>query len=288
VSYAVLVPVGPGNQANVLDTLASLFHFCPADCRIFLVDDCTSDGTYDLLRGFKDPRVSVLRNSRPQRYNGLVRTLALGLTEIAKIPGMRLVLKTDTDALMTGHGVFEDAAAFVHAHPRVGIFGRHLINYDGTPKDFSVLTAFFQREMRFPRNLIPGRTGYMPILHQALKNGWQLGENVFGGAYFLTGDCLRKMAALGHLDLSRSTRTAVAEDSYFTMCAVAAGFDRAQFAYPVGPMGLAYTGLPAPAKVLAEAGMKIVHTVDKGKFTSRDENGGLTPREFFAQLREMT
>jgi len=285
VSLAVLLAIGPGHQANVLDTMASLFHFCPADCRIFLVDDCTSDGTYDLLRSLQDPRVTLLRNPKPKGYAGVVHTLNSGLLEIAKIPDVTLVLKTDTDALMTGFGLFDHAAAFVQDHPRVGMFGRYLTNYDGTLKDYSILTAFLQREMSFPRNLIPGRTGYMQTLHQARKNGWQLGENVFGGAYFLTGECLRKMAALGHLDLSRSKRTVIAEDLYVTMCAAAAGFDRAQFAHPVGPMGLAFAGLPAPAKVLAEKGMKIVHTVDKGPFTSRTENDGLTPREFFAQLR---
>ncbi len=285
-NWAVLIAVGPGNHANVLDTLSSLFHFCPPDCHIVLVDDCTSDGTYDLLRGLKDPRVIILRNATPQRYDGLVHTIALGLREIVKIPGLTLLLKTDTDALMTGHGLFDDAAAFMRDHPRVGIFGRHLTNYDGTPKDFSILTGFFHREMRFPRNLIPNRTGYLPILHQALKNGWQLGENVFGGAYFLTGDCLRKMEALGHLDLTGSGRTSVAEDCYVTMGAIAAGFERAQFAHPAGPMGLAFTGLPAPAQVLAEKGMKIVHSVDKGPNTSREENDGLTPREFFAKLRQ--
>jgi hypothetical protein len=285
VSVAIVITVGPRHQAEALDTIASIRHFCPHECSIILVDDCTRDGTWDLLRAIGDPRLILLRNATPQGYDYLVQSVALGLRAAAKIPDLRLVLKLDDDALLIGPRLFDDAEAFLRLHPQAGIFGRHLVNYDGSPKNFDVHARFLEREMSFPRNRIPGRTDYFPILHQALRYGWQLGENVFGGAYFLTGDCLLEMQALGHLETERWPRTAIAEDVYFTMCATAAGFQRGQFAAPAGPMGLAYDGLPAPARVLAEKGMKVIHTVDKGKFTSRAENDGSTPREFFARLR---
>jgi hypothetical protein len=278
--------VGPGNQDIVRDTLESIFQFRPSDCVLILVDDCTNDGTYDLLLGLKDPRVIVLRNQKPWKYRGLLHTVAAGLAEAARMPDLELVLKTDTDALLTGHGLFDDAKAFARQKPQVGIFGRHLTNYDGSTKSYSVHTDFLNRELRFPRRFIPGRLGYAEICRRALASGWSLGENVFGGAYFMTGNCLREIQSLGYLDTSHSPRTSIAEDVYFTMCAVAAGFGRAQFAAPFGPLALAYDGLPAPARELAEKGMKLVHTVDKGKNTSRAENEGQTPREFFAQLRQ--
>jgi hypothetical protein len=43
--------------------------------------------------------------------------------------------------------------------------------------------------------------------------------------------------------------------------------------------------IPYPAKELVESPYKVVHSVDKGKNTDRESNGGMTAREYFRAVR---
>jgi hypothetical protein len=70
----------------------------------------------------------------------------------------------------------------------------------------------------------------------------------------------------------------IADDVYYTMCAVATGFDRRQFAVPNGPLCLAWKKLPLPAEEIHERGYKLVHSVDQGENASG-------AREFFREIR---
>ncbi len=288
VSYALIVAVGPGQIREALDSIDSFLYFCPPNCRIIAIDDHTEDGTYAALLALKDPRLVILRNTRPEKYAGLVHTIADGLAAALHSAELRLVLKTDTDALMIGCGLFHDAQEFALANPTVGIFGRYAMNYDGSPKSFGNMPDVFRWQIHWKRRFVPGTRDFRNVVRRATSNGWTLGENVFGGGYFLSSECARSIASAGLLhtrSILRSCSAVIAEDAYMTMAAYAVGMRPGQFAHPKGPMGLAYDGLPAPPAVLRREGMKLIHTVDKGKFTPRCTESPHNPREFFSKLR---
>jgi hypothetical protein len=95
------------------------------------------------------------------------------------------------------------------------------------------------------------------------------------------------MDALGYLRPPRQRwNSLIADDVYFTMCAMAAGFDRGQFGVPNGPLCMAWQHLPLPPAEIQARGYKLVHSVDKGRYTSREDNAGVTAREFFRAVRQ--
>jgi hypothetical protein len=279
----VVIPVGPGSAAEALDTLDSVHTWFPADHHVVLVDDRTEDGTWEQLQPAAGDRVHVLRNPRHHGWVGLPHTLGPAFQWAVGQFASPFVVKLDSDALITGPDLVEDIGRFMAANPTVGMFGRHLINVDGTIKSFAMHTDGVRNETAFPEGQRPWWT---PICEVAADRGWGRGENVFGGCYVLTTPCVEAMAAAGYLDPDWDTwRSSMSEDVYFTMCTVAAGFERGQFGVPNGPMALAWRGLPCPPSVVLEHGWSVVHSVDKGAFTTAEENGGRTAREIFRAHR---
>jgi hypothetical protein len=191
----------------------------------------------------------------------------------------------DTDALITGAGLIDDVVTYLAHNPTAGIFGRHKIEEDGTIRPYRMHTSTIYRELSRPR-LTRGVPPYAPIARLAMANGWGMGENVFGGACLISWPCLETMVRRGYLDPPRRRwNSRIADDVYFSMCAVAAGFELGHFAAPTGPLCLAWRRLPLPAREIEAKGYKLVHSVDKGQNTSREDNGGMTPREYFRAIR---
>jgi hypothetical protein len=283
--HAVILPVGPGKTENVLDTIDSILFYEGLGITLFVVDDCTNDGTFEALRKIDDERIVLIRNQRSFGYHGLHVTVANALRECVKRGPYATVFRIDWDALITGSGVCDLAFELLEKNPHVGIFGRHLINYDGTSKRYNMHTQSLLDMKAYPTRDDKAEGGISWICDLAIRNGWGLGENIFGGAFFMRFQCVQAMLDKGFLDDIENPNGWVIEDVFFTMCALAAGFDRAHFAAPTAPLALAFRGLPASAEELHRAGMKVIHSVDKGPWTTREENGGLTPREFFARLR---
>jgi hypothetical protein len=93
------------------------------------------------------------------------------------------------------------------------------------------------------------------------------------------------MNALGALDVPYRWHSRLMEDVYFSMATVAAAFKLGHFAAPSGPLCLEWRGLPYPASKMLESPYKVVHSVDKGKNTDRESNGGMTARERFRAAR---
>ena len=296
VDLAVNIAVGPKWLTQTADTLDSIEHYLAAECDIavVVVDDSGEDDTAAMLQQRSGKRFVVLRREKPFMFKRNIHATCLGYDYVVKHFQPKLVMKIDTDALITGYGLFRDAIEFHMQNPNVGIFGKHLTNPDGSIKSYKMHTDLLAGELH-PSNLrgrvklMIGRgPWYLPIVRRAQRNGWGLGENVFGGGYFMTPDCLSALSANGYLTPSNEKwhgRLQV-EDVYFTMCAVASGFSPGHFAAPWGPLAMLWQSLPFPAREIHERGYKFIHSVDKGRNTSREENNGLTVREYFKKVRE--
>jgi hypothetical protein len=280
---AIVVPVGPGKEA-VLDTLESVECYCAEPHLVVIVDDHTQDGTYDALVSRKRANWRILRNPRPMGCIRLVHSLCSAFRLILSETRCSLILRLDQDALIVKPGVLSDALAYMRVNPSVGIFGVYDRDYN-RPRSFESHRSLIRREMSSLRKLVGLQPAWAPLFRLAQQRGYRSGENVFGGAYFVSRPCLEALDELQVLNVPYHWQSKLMEDVYFSMAAVAAGFTLGHFAAPTGPLCLEWRGLPYPARELAESPYKVVHSVDKGKNTDRDANAGMTAREYFRAIR---
>jgi GT2 family glycosyltransferase len=280
---AVIMPVGPG-AATVLDTLESIERYCPEPHTVIIVDDYTQDGTYETLLARAHPNWRILRNTRQLGVLRLTQTLSLAYRYTLDETECDLVFRLDQDSLLIREGVLTDALSYIQANPAVGLFGVYTHDYN-RPRTFKTHAKQMNRELGRMRRLFGLRPSWVNLLQLAEKQGYQRGDNVFGGAYFVTRQCLEGMRTLGALNIPYRWHSHLMEDVYYSMAAVAAGFKLGHFAAPEGPLCLEWRGLPYPARELIRTGFKVVHSVDKGKNTDRSTNGSKTAREVFRDAR---
>lgn len=281
---AIVIPVGPCREL-IIDTLDSIACYCPEPHQVILVDDCTQDGTYDVLLSRKQNNWRIIRNSQPMGITRLVHSLCSAYRSVLADTHCDLVLRLDQDALLIKQGIIGDAVKYMLDSPDVGLFGVYEVDYD-RPRSFESHRKLMDREAHWIRKLTYRQPYWMPLLHLAEKRGYERGDNVFGGAYFVTRACLEGMKRVGALDVPYRWNSRLMEDVYFSMAAVAGGFELGHFGAPDGPLCLEWRGLPFPARVLHESKYKVIHSVDKGKNTDADANGGRTAREIFKSIRE--
>lgn len=280
---AVVLPVGPGAH-TALDTLDSVEHYCPEAHEVIVVDDCTPDGTYEALLAEKRVHWHILRNNRSMKRFRLVQTLCLAYRHVLSETDCDLVLRLDQDALVIKPGVITDARGYMKANPTVGLFGVWAHDYD-RPRSFDSHARLITKETSVLRKLVGLQPSWRELLRLAESRGYKRGDNVFGGAYFVTRKGLEEMSKLGALDVPYHWNSKLMEDVYFSIATVAAGLELGHFGAPEGPLCLEWRGLPYPAAELARTNYKVVHSVDKGKNTDRQANGSKTAREVFGDLR---
>ena len=283
-SAAIIVPVGPGRE-SALDTLDSVVRYCQEPHIVVIVDDHTSDGTYEGIVGARYPNWHILRNARTLGVPGLVQTLCLGYRHVLEHTSCSLVLRLDQDALIIKPGVLTDALQYASDHPTVGLYGVYEQDYN-RPRSFEVHRRLITQETRWWRRMVRRIPAWAPLLALAEHRGYRRGANVFGGAYFVTRNCLTAMDALGALAEQSTWNSRIMEDVYFSIAAVAAGFDLGHFAAPEGPLCMDWRKLPHPAEELARSRYKIIHSVDKGPNTGPYKDGR-TARGVFRSLRKL-
>jgi hypothetical protein len=280
---AIVMPVGPGKE-TALDTLESIACYCAEPHLVIVIDDCTQDGTYEALLSARQPNWRILRASRPMGVDRLVHNLCLAYNTILSESNCSLVLRIDQDALIVRPAVISDAISYALTNPNVGIFGVYEHDFN-RPRSFETHRRLIAKELNWARNVLGLQPSWAPLLKRAEGRGYKPGDNVFGGAYFITRACLSAMKDSGALDVPYRWHSHMMEDVYFSMAAVAAGFDMGHFAAPDGPLCLEWRGLPYPAAEMSKTHYKIIHSVDKGKNTEPEANDGKKPREIFKALR---
>ena len=280
----IVIPCGP-SKMSILDTVDSLEHYCPEPHSVVFVDDCTSDGTYEALIEAKRPNWYIIRNSRVNGILRLTHTLCEGFRYVLNNFDCQCIFRLDQDALLIRAGVITDALKYMEDNPSVGLFGVYETDYN-RPRSFASHRKLIRRETRGWRSLLGVQPFWIKLLHPAENNGYIRGENVFGGAYFITRSCLAAIEQIGGLDVPYRWHTQLMEDVYFSMATVATGYKLGHFAAPTGPLCLEWRGLPYPAQEIWRQGYKVVHSVDKGPNTGPSENDGYTAREVFRKIRQ--
>lgn len=124
-TVSVLLCVHNG-AAHLAAAVASLLHQDLADWELIVVDDASTDSTTDLLRSFTDSRIRLLHN--PVNL-GLTRSLNIAL----RAARGEYIARLDADDTCHPERLARQAA-FLDAHPAVGLLGTAARGPDGDPR----------------------------------------------------------------------------------------------------------------------------------------------------------
>ena len=110
----VLLPVYNG-AAFVQEALTSILEQTFSEFEFLIIDDGSTDATYEILSSCRDPRIRLLRN---HNNLGLARSLNRGLT----VARGQYIARMDADDVSWRHRL-RVQTDFMDAHPEVGVCG---------------------------------------------------------------------------------------------------------------------------------------------------------------------
>lgn len=232
--FAFFMPVGPGDGPMAIDTLESLFHFYP-QADVWLVDDCTEDGTYPLLAQWcaGKPAVNLLRNPSFRTSYHLICGFAMAMQAIlASHKPYAFVCRIDSDVFFTG----PDLDALIARRLREegpGAVGNYRLDVDGSRRDWSLFRKKIFLDLlpvglakESSMRLRIGWPRYLSYLVPALSKGYQPGENLYGPCYALDMQVIQALSSNGFWQrLSEPSPALLVEDDALVCLGVrAAGF----------------------------------------------------------------
>ncbi len=200
-----LMVVGPGEANIAIDTLSHCLDLYPNTCG-FVLDDATTDGTFDQIAQFaenRSPRIILQRNYQPRGYLGLPVSLFHAYESLWNLhPDLDLIIKVDPDACVLRSGLLELARRkFALQGP--GMIGSYTVTPTGEVRDNSYHRRSIYRDLRFigwdaqKKSRRLGFPFYLRYLPRALAHGYRFGEHVLGSAYILHGDTFRGLGRIG-------------------------------------------------------------------------------------------
>lgn len=281
----VVIPLGPNcKEEFVRDTIDSIIYYCSKDTKIIIVDDSNSDlGSYS-GKFFKD--ISVIKNSKTLgKGAGLYLTLCKGFKYAIKNYSFDVLLRMDTDALITGEKPENIAIDYFKKNPKVGVIGSYNLGYNGDKRFFSWPEKQLSIETSW-RNLLEGLNRYKGIIklrnliNSAKKYNYVSGEHCMGGAVFYSYKCINALNKNGFLPLKEISWSKLPEDSIFGLLVKSLGIKMGEFNGKSFPLGVAWKGLPDSPENLFKRGKKVIHSTKNYKDLSEADI-----REYFKQKR---
>jgi hypothetical protein len=251
-----VVPCGPGELEAVADTVAGVRAWEGDDAKVIVVEDATTDVRWPQILA-RRPEVDVVRapwpTGGPPRLSPVI---ARGFAAALDRYDCDVVIKLDTDALVTGPGLGERAAALFAADPRAGLIGSIGIRSDGVAEDYTYDRWVLEHERRWSR-------GVRDLVSRASAGTYD-GRKVHGGVYAVSRAALEAMRAGGDLDRNPPWWTQIGEDLWITLAVCAAGFEQRSWGAPGEPIAVASKWLPVRLGEVASRGLLAVHSVRRG------------------------
>jgi hypothetical protein len=284
--FIVVIPVGPNETIDfALDTIDSVIHYTGPNRKIIIVDD-TGGKKIGLALQSRVANLDIVNTPRNHGgQGGLYLTLSLGYLHAYKNYKFKVLLKLDTDALVTGERPEEDAMFFFAQHPKVGVIG--LFGHGTKPnvddghwsKGQLIRESNLRRLRRDPILCLSLRR----LLRKARANGFRLGDYIFGGSYFMSAECVRRLAENNLLYRSELGRSLLEEDHIFGLLSKSVGIELADFAAKDHlPMAMEWRGLPYAPEVIVAKKKKIIHSTRRW-----EDLGEAEIRRYFRDLRRI-
>ncbi len=264
VDLVVVIPVGPAASAEFLiDNIESIERYVRGSFCIILADDSHKGIALTAKEKFPHLHIDIVPTPRPMgRLLGLYITLCMAFRYAIQHYHFGALLKFDTDALLINDDAAKEAIDLFAKQPEVGMAGQYPNDYNGAPWDI----GWPKREIikicttiSFIRKPIP-HWALLTAYRKALKHGYQTGESVFGGSYFMSEAALIALEKMGRLPDKRLLTVNLEEDHMFSILIMAAGFQLGDLSSGNLPMGCAWRGLPASPQELYDRGKKIIHS----------------------------
>ncbi len=284
VDLIIVIPAGPGCQKKyVSDTIKSIHHYISCRYKIIIADDSTK-GLGRLLKEDDTKIEAVSTHSNLGKFGGLYITLCLAYSYALEHYSFDVLLRMDTDALIIGGNPQEDAIELFQQNPQTGIAGQYPFDYNGKPNDYSWPRAQILKSINSIKRLIRRPVANFTLrslYRKAIQNGYSAGENVFGGAYFMSESCLLKLKSEGLLPNYRLKNVQIQEDHLFGLLIKSIGMKFGDLASGALPFACAWKGLPDSPDQLCNNGKKIIHSVNFWNDINEDEI-----RAFFRSRRD--
>ncbi len=258
-----VIPVGPNCQPEfVADTIDSILYFAPL-ARVILVDDSQRGLAADLGQRYQ---LSVIQARVHGVFGNLYLNLSEGFREALSRP-FRILVRLDTDALVTGSHFEEKALELFDEDLQLGLLGSHRLSFnrDGIRSaswaKHRILEYLAVRSWTRPRAALT----IARILARARKNGYTLGDSVQGGAAVYRYEAVAALDEHGLLGRSDLAGMGLQEDYIFGMCLYSLGYHLGEFGsrFDDLPMGVDWRVLPAAPSELMELGKSIVHSTKR-------------------------
>jgi len=268
VDAVIFIPFIAKEYDMLIDTIDSIECLVKESYHIIAVDDCSDGNIHEKLSSAK-PGITVLRNERKNGgRSGLYITMAAACKYALDNFEFSLFMKMDTDALMVGPGLITQAAEYLAQNHNTGILGSYTIRADGKKRSWFKWKMAFLYESCLLRPLFRKTALWKDPLREALNHGYRRGENVLGGAYFISHACLKKMAEKGYLDYKYDiirSESRIGDEIIYCLFCKASGFEIHDFGKPHQTMAIALDNLPLSKEAVLAGGKTVIHSVKLGK-----------------------
>lgn len=266
VTTIVLIPVGPTCKMDFIeDTIESVQYYLKLPYQIIVVDD-SACGAGNKIKNKYDEIIIIGTEGKNGHFAGLYFSLSQGLKYAYENFKFTIVIRMDTDALLIGFGLDEEAVSYFHKNPLKGIIGSYMFDCNGAPRGIywtgiqlknEISTGFLLRNVR---KKLKGWKFLRGIFRKSIKFGYIPGEHCMGGAYIMSWECVNKLYNANLLDRKEIHFTKLQEDQIFGLLIYAVGLRHGDFATGSFPMGLRWKGLPGTPEDLVIRKKKIIHS----------------------------
>lgn len=280
---AVVVPVGPREPTrDIVDTIASIERFTGPRTSVVLVNDGARPEIAALgRRGQRAVDVVDVPGSGSGVAGGLSWLTCTGLRTAVADPDVDVLLRMDSDALVTGDGLEDRARETFAANPAIGLLGSYTHLSSGTERDFGPAAWMLGQDLtQRRRERLLWSLNLRRILWSARRHGYTDGEHVLAAAAVFSGDCVRRLSRAGLLPPAGVRSSLLPDDQFLGLAVRAVGRRFGDFATGDLPVAVAWHGLPDTPQSLVAAGKAVVHSVK----TWQDQDGDTT-RAWFRHRR---
>lgn len=261
------------------DLAESLWAHEPQTPWLVLIDDGGEDRRLASLLSAPSGRVVSIFNTRGSRgigpTSGLAAGMLLALKWIESHTDVSFLVKLDTDALVIAPFAEKLALAFAR-QTQAGMAGLYDKLCNGEPRDQSSFRKMLHK-LAAPAAIWrdPARRGHYFTCHlwgraatvrrqirEAIAHDYCPAEFILGGAYAISREAIRRMAAAGYFDDPMLwVDTHFSEDIVLSMYTCAVGLRLLGMASDGEPFAVQHYGLPDSPERLLERGYSIIHSV---------------------------
>jgi hypothetical protein len=269
-----VVPAGPGDWEPLRDTLESILRYEGDDVKAVVVDDDSTDCRRERVRA-EFPAVEVVRRrwpsgGPPNNYP----VVADGIRFARERYSFDVLIKMDTDALVTGSSPVAAAAELFERQPETGMAGTFRVRMDGAPEDFEWDHWVLPHTERWSRSA-------RSLMRRARAGGYD-GAKIHGGIYAVSGRAVEAIAAAGDLDWRPPWWTQLGEDFWLSMVVLANGSRLGSLGGPGESFAVASKYTPVAKERVLSDRVLAIHSVRRG-IDGEDE---AAMRAFFRAARE--